>query len=418
MTVQVSTLPNGMTVATDPMAQIETVALGVWVGAGARHERPEINGIAHMLEHMAFKGTERRSAARIAEEIEAVGGQINAYTSRESTAYYVRVLAEDAPLALDIIADILQHSVFDEDELARERDVILQEIGQTQDTPDDIIFDHFQETAFPDQPMGRPVLGTAEIVANMPRQALLDYMDEHYRAPRMVLAAAGAVEHATLAALAGEAFAGLGNGTRAAPAPAKYCGGDRRERRDLEQVHLLLGFEGMSYEDPNYYAVSVLSTLFGGGMSSRLFQEIRERRGLAYSIYAFASTYTDGGLFGIYAGTSAQKLGELVAVLCDEIGKLVRNVSEEETARARAQLRASHLMGRESTGARCEQLAQQIRIFGRPVPLEEVLAKIEAVDVAAVTALATRLAAGPPVVTALGPVADLESYETLAARIG
>ncbi|HIP79141.1 MAG TPA: insulinase family protein, partial [Kiloniellaceae bacterium] len=249
-----------------------TVSLGAWVGAGTRHETPEVNGIAHLLEHMAFKGTERRSARDIAEQIEAVGGHLNAYTSRENTAFYAKVLSEDAGLALDIVADILQHPAFLEEELERERAVVLQEIGQALDTPDDIVFDYFQETAYPAQALGRPVLGESTTVAGLSRAALCDYMQSHYGPGQMVLAAAGDVEHERFVAQVAEAFGDTAFGANGATDPAAYSGGDRRENRELEQVHLLLGFDAPGYLDDDYYALTLLSMLFGGGMSSRLFQ--------------------------------------------------------------------------------------------------------------------------------------------------
>ena len=261
MTVRVSTLDNGLRVATDTMDSVESVSLGAWVGVGTRHESPELNGVAHFLEHMVFKGTRRRSARDIAEQIEAVGGQINAYTGRENTAFYAKVLAEDAPLALDILADILQHSVFDQTELARERAVILQEIGQAADTPDDIVFDHFQETAFPSQALGRPVLGRCETVSALDRRSLVDYLSRHYGAGDMVVAAAGQIEHAAFRDTVARAFDALPSGGELAPEPAAYRGGDHREARDLEQVHLILGFDGLGYHDPDYYGSLVLSTL-------------------------------------------------------------------------------------------------------------------------------------------------------------
>ncbi len=418
MTIQVTKLDNGLTVASDTMDRVETVSLGAWVGVGTRHEPAEINGVAHLLEHMAFKGTERRSAYQIAEEIEAVGGHLNAYTSRESTAYYAKVLAEDAPLAVDIVADILQYPTFDEDELTRERAVVLQEIGQAHDTPDDSVFDRFQETAFPDQALGRPVLGTSEIVAGIDRQTLKDYMTRHYGPKSMVLAAAGKIAHERFLELVSEAFQALPETTVSAVAPADYRGGDYREARELEQVHVLLGLESIGYLDDDYYAASVLSTLFGGGMSSRLFQEVRERRGLAYSVYSFVSAYRDGGLFGIYAGTGEGEAAELVPVICDELGKLATDVREEEVTRARTQLKASILMGRESTGTRCEQMAQHILVYGRTLPVEEIVAKIEAVDLDAVRRLAQRLASGHPTLASLGPVAKVEDFASVAARLG
>jgi len=400
------------------METVETVSLGAWVGVGTRHEPAEINGVAHLLEHMAFKGTERRSARDIAEEIEAVGGHLNAYTSRESTAYYAKVLAEDAPLAVDIIADILQHPTFDEEELVRERAVVLQEIGQALDTPDDSIFDRFQETAYPGQAIGRPVLGTSEIVAAIDRATLQGYMNRHYGTDSMVLAAAGKIEHERFLALVGEAFDSLVRDGTGKPEPASYQGGDYREARELEQVHVLLGFESVSYLDKDYYTTSVLSTLFGGGMSSRLFQEVRERRGLVYSIYSFHSSYHDGGLFGIYAGTGEDEVEELIPVVCDELSKLSAQVAEEEVARARTQLKASLLMSLEHSGARCEQLAQQILVYGRPLAVEEIVGRIEAVDLAGVRRMADRLAASRPTLASLGPVGRVESFDRVVARFG
>jgi len=330
----------------------------------------------------------------------------------------VRVLKQDLALAVDLLADILQHSVFDETELGRERDVVLQEIGQACDTPDDIVFDHFQQTAFPEQPLGWPVLGTAGIVAAMPRQALIDYMAESYAASRMVLSAAGNVTHQALVELADAAFGRLASARRGTVVAARYRGGDYREDRDLEQVHLVMGFDGVAYDDPDYYALTVLSMLFGGGMSSRLFQELREKRGLVYNVHSFSSAYVDGGLFGIYAGTGSRQLAELVPVICEEIGKLGEAVSAEEVDRARTQVKAGLLMAQESTGARCEQLAQQIRVYGRPQPLAELGARLDAVDGAAVTRLARRLGASRLTCAAMGPLAELEPYDAIAARLG
>ena len=417
MTVQVTRLENGLTIASDRIDGVETAALGAWVGVGTRHEAAEVNGVAHLLEHMAFKGTARRNAQDIAEEIEAVGGHLNAYTSRENTAYYARVLADDVPLAVDIIADILQHPSFDEGELAREREVVLQEIGQAHDTPDDIVFDHFQETAYPGQALGRPVLGRAEVVRGLGRDTLVDYLARHYRGPNLVIAAAGRVDHDRFVALAGEAFGGLPAEAERPDQEAHYRGGEYREERDLEQVHLVIGLPAMGIRDPAYYTLSVLSTLFGGGMSSRLFQEVREKRGLVYSIYSFTAAFTDGGVFGIYAGTGAAQAGELVPLVGGELRRLAEDAGAAEVARAKAQLKASILMGRESTGARCEQLAQQLLIYGRPLPVGEIVAEIDAIDVAAVRELAARLAAGRPTLASLGPLNGARPFEDLARSL-
>jgi len=417
MTVEVTKLPNGLTVATDSMPGVESLSLGAWVNVGTRHESAEVNGIAHLLEHMAFKGTERRDAYAIAEEIEAVGGQVNAYTSREHTAYYTRVLAEDTPLALDILADILQHSTFDAEELRRERAVVLQEIGQAFDTPDDIIFDFFQETAYPDQSLGRPVLGRPEIVERLERETLKGYMERNYDARSMVLTAAGKLDHQALVGMAAEAFTDLRADGVKQPEGAAYRGGDFRQERDLEQVHLVLGFESLGYLDPDHYGLSLLSMLLGGGMSSRLFQEIREKRGLVYTIYSFNSAYRDGGTFGIYAGTGAVEVSEVIPVVCDELSKLSQGVTQEELDRARAQVKASLLMSRESCSARCEQLAQQILCYDRPLPTAEILEKIAAVTPQDIERLGARLIASRPTFTVTGPISQVEAYDSLCARL-
>ena len=416
--MRVTTLDNGMRVLTDEMDSVETVSLGIWVDVGTRHEPAAINGVAHVLEHMAFKGTERRSALEIAEEIEAVGGHLNAYTSREHTAYYAKVLKENTPLAVDILADILQHSVFDSRELERERTVILQEIGQANDTPDDIIFDLFQERAFPDQAMGRPVLGRSEIIRRMDRDTVAQYMRRHYAAGGMLFCAAGNIDHDSLVALARTAFVHLPADRVARSEPACYVGGDLREKRDLEQVHVVLGFPGFAYADPDYYAASVVSSALGGGMSSRLFQEIREKRGLVYSIYSFTHAYSDGGLFGVYAGTGEDEVEELMPVLCSEIRRLGDGLEAAELARARAQLKAGLLMSLESTTARCEQQAAHMLVFGRPLDLGQMVARIDAVDAAAVARVAQRLRKAPPTLTALGPIGRIEAYQRLVERLG
>lgn len=416
--VRVTTLSNGLRVATDSMPGVHSASLGCWVGVGTRHEAAPVNGVAHLVEHMLFKGTERRSAYRISEEIEDVGGQLNAYTTREHTAFYAKVLQDDVGLAVDLIADMLQNSLLDEEELGRERAVVLQEIGQAADTPDDIIFDHFQTAAYPGQAIGRPVLGAAEIVGGLGRQALADYLAEYYNGPSLVLAAAGAVEHDRLVDMAEQAFANLPDRPAPAPEPARYQGGEYRENRDLEQVHLVLGFESVSMHDPDHYAHAVFSTLLGGGMSSRLFQEVREKRGLVYSIYSFTGGYHDGGLFGIYAGTGEEEVAELIPVVCDELMRVADDISEAETARARAQLRAATLMALESSMSRCEHLGQQVLVYGRPVPATEVVARIDAVTRDDVARAALKLRASPLTLAALGPLDGLESFDRVKARLG
>jgi predicted Zn-dependent peptidase len=414
--IRITTLPNGLRIATDAMPGLETATVGIWTSCGARNETEAENGVAHLLEHMLFKGTERRGAQAIAEEIEAVGGQMNAYTARENTAYYARVLKNDVALAVDIVADLLQHSLFDETELARERSVVLQEIGQANDTPDDIIFDHFQSAAFPDQPMGRPVLGTPETVSNMSRAALTGYLATHYVPGELVLTAAGAVDHDRLVDQALMAFDSLPDAKPPESHPVCYAGGDFREDQDLEQVHFVLGFQGAAVGHAEYYAQSVLSTVLGGGMSSRLFQEVREKRGLVYSIYTFASAYRDGGVFGVYAGTGADEIEELAPVVCGELQEIAGKVTEAEISRARAQIKASLLMSLESTMSRAEQLGQHLLLFGRPLSVKEIIARIDEVDSAAVKRAASGLFSTTPTVAALGPIAKLERYDRIAGR--
>jgi len=417
VSVEVSTLGNGLRVVTEAMPRVETVSCGVWVGTGARNEAKSVNGVAHLLEHMAFKGTERRSAQDIVEEIESVGGHLNAYTSREQTAYYAKVLKENTHLALDLLSDILQHSTFEEQELERERAVVIQEIGQAHDTPDDRIFDYFQMAAFPDQPLGRPVLGEVETVEAMPREQIIQHMRAGYGGDQMVLAAAGNLVHEDFVAQAGAVFDALPAQGHVDMEPGRYQGGAHFEDRDLEQVHLLLGFPGLSYEDDAFYSTSVMSTLLGGGMSSRLFQEIRERRGLVYSIYSYASFYRDCGLFGIYAGTGPGDIEELLPVICEEIRRLPETLEEREIERARTQLKAATLMSLESTGSRCEQMGQQMLIFGRPLTTEEQVERIEAVDAAAVRDVALRIFTGCPTIAAIGPLTQIMEYDQLVSAL-
>jgi predicted Zn-dependent peptidase len=335
MSTEITTLRNGLRIVTDRMSSVETVAVGVWVAAGTRHETADINGISHLLEHMAFKGTKRRTAQTIAEEMDNVGGQLNAYTSRDHTAYFAKVLKEDMALAVDILADILLNPTMDEVELEREQHVVVQEINQADDTPDDIIFDHFQATAYPDQPMGWPVLGKEKIVRAITSERLKTYLTSNYAADTMVISAAGAVDHKAFVRLVEDAFGDLPERAKVSELPGRYDGGDFREVRKLEQVHLVLGFSGVPFEDKDFYNLSALSTLLGEGLSSRLFQEIREKRGLAYTVYSSAQSFSDTGLFSIYLGTGPSDVPKLIPVLCDEVKKMVDGVTADEVKRAR-----------------------------------------------------------------------------------
>ncbi|MDR3521173.1 MAG: pitrilysin family protein [Acidocella sp.] len=416
-TYSITTLPSGLTILTERMERVETVSFGAYVGAGTRHETAAENGVAHFLEHMAFKGTASRSALEIAEAVENVGGHINAYTSREQTAYYVKMLKEDLALGVDIIGDILCHSSFEPEELERERGVILQEIGQANDTPDDIVFDHFQSAAYPSQPMGRPVLGTEAIIRGLKRDALPGFMNQHYTPENMVIAACGKLEHGQVVDLVAQHFADLPHAVAESPMPSDYTGGEYREERDLDQAHIVLGFSAPGYGEPDYYPSMLLSTLLGGGMSSRLFQEIREKRGLVYSIYSFTAPANDGGLFGIYAGTGESEAAELMPVTLEELAKVQLDVTAAELNRARAQLKAGLLMSLESTGSRCEQLARQWQIFGRVIPAAETVAKIEAVTEAEIRKVAAKIFASRPTVAAIGPIGQVPRIGNIIDRL-
>jgi len=416
--ITLTTLSNGFRIITDTMPGLQSATVGVWVSAGARHEAAGQTGIAHFLEHMAFKGTARRSAREIAEAIEDVGGYINAYTSRETTAYYARVLAADVPLALDVIADIVLNPAFDPAEIETERHVILQEIGQALDTPDDIIFDWLQETAFPDQPMGRPILGPAENVAGFKAPDFRGFVQGHYTPARMILAAAGAVDHARLVDAAEALFGGLP--ARAAPAqlPARFAGGERRELRDLEQVHLAMAFPAPAWSDPDLYTAQIYATLMGGGMSSRLFQTLREEAGLCYSVFAQASAHEDAGILTLYAGTGAEDVAELAERTIAELRRAPGDITRAEVDRARAQMRAGLLMGQESPSARAERLARHLAIWGRVPPIEEIVARIDAVGLAEARGFAEALAgAGRMAMALYGPAEGAPDAASLAARL-
>lgn len=416
MAAEISRLSNGMTVVTDAMPHLESASIGVWVNAGSRHETEMSQGISHMLEHMAFKGTARRSARAIVEEIEAVGGHLNAHTTHEATAYYARVLKDDVPLAANILADILQHSTFAAEEVAREQGVIVQEIGQALDTPDDLVFDHLLSAAYAGQALGRPILGTPETVRSFDGTKLKAYMSDHYSGPELILAAAGAVDHEALKGLGESLFSALPKAAPNVKPVAAFTPTERRENKDLEQVHFTLAFEGVPYDDPDFYTAQVFSSVLGGGMSSRLFQEVREKRGLCYSVYSFNWSFDDTGLFGVYAGTAEEDVAGLVPVMADEICRLALDASEEAAARARTQLKAGMLMGLESSAARTEQIARQMMVFGRPVPVAEIEERVNAVDAAALRRFAGRLVAKAPAIAAVGPLSGLESYDRIAAR--
>jgi predicted Zn-dependent peptidase len=418
MTHEITKLANGLTVITEMMPGIPSVSINIGVNNGSRYEPEGLNGISHFLEHMAFKGTSRRNARQIAEEFDAIGGYLNASTDREHTLYHAKLLKDDLPLAVDILADILQHSTFDAEELERECMVILQEIAQSNDTPDDIVFDYFMNTAFPNHPLGRNILGAEDIITNFNAATLRGYMAQYYSASNMVVAAVGNVTHQNFVEMVANAFTALPAPIKVHKEPFRYVGGVNAVVRDLEQVNIVLGLPAYSYHDDNYYAVQMLSTIFGGGMSSRLFQEVREKRGLAYTIQSFVSSYDDGGILGIFAGTAQEQVNELLLVLGDELLKLTDTISEAEFHRARAQLKAGQLMSQESSSYRAEELVRNMLAYGRHIPVEEVVTKIDGVTLNHVSALAGQLMQAPRfTLAAIGQVEGIVDVEAIAARL-
>jgi predicted Zn-dependent peptidase len=418
MSVEVTRLPSGLTVVTDSMPHLQTASLGVWVGSGSRDEEPNEHGISHLLEHMAFKGTKRRTARQIAEEIEQVGGDLNAATSSETTAYFASVLRTDMPLAVDVLSDILANPTFDAAELKREQNVIVQEIGASEDNPDDLVFDYLQSTAFPNQPIGRPILGTRETVCSFKGDNLRAYLGRNYRAPDMVVAATGAIEHGAVVAEVERRFGQFNGPAAPQPLPASFGGGSKLEARDLEQVHIALALEGLPQKHADYFSLQVFTIVLGGGMSSRLFQEVREKRGLCYTISAFHAPYSDTGMFGIYAGTDAGDVKELMKVAVDQTAATAVDITEAEVNRAKAQIKVSLLMALESSGARARQLASQILTYGRPLPIEEMVARIDGVTVESARATgAALMARARPAIAALGPGKGLEGAATIVESL-
>lgn len=414
---RLTTLPNGLRVISDHVPSMHSVALGIWAGVGTRYEDMAHNGAAHMLEHMMFKGTKTRDALEIAQSIENVGGHMNAYTSREVTSYHAHMLKDDMGLGLDVLGDMYINSTLSDDEIERERQVILQEIGMCNDTPDDLVFDHYYETAYPDQTLGAPILGSVDHVTNMSRESLTEFMTGFYSPSRTVISAAGHVDHDALVDKVSEAFAGLPADKDFTPKSAIYKGGDYRVQKDLEQAHFILGFQSFGRLDDDHYTGQALSTLLGGGMSSRLFQEVREKRGLVYSIFSFNSAYQDDGQFGIYAGTGPDSLAEIIPVISDEILKVTQNVSDEEVARAKAQLKSNLLIGRESMMTRADQHAKFALFRNAEFDIEETLRKIEAIDAASIQSVASRIFASKPNLAALGPLDKLPEFNVIEEKL-
>jgi len=407
-----------MTVITDDMPHLESASLGIWVKAGSRSETEAEHGVSHVLEHMAFKGTKSRTALQIAEAIEDVGGDLNAATSVEHTGYFARVLKEDVALAGDILADILQNSLFDQTELDREQQVIVQEIGAARDNPDDHVFDLFQQAAYPDQPIGRTILGTVDSVKGFSPDTIRSYMERNYVGDQMVVCAAGNVDHDALVDTANNRFHTLRRNGAPTPEKAHYIGGEQRLVSDHEQAHIVLGFEGRAYNSDGFYAAQILASILGGGMSSRLFQEVREKRGLCYSVYAFHWAFADSGIFGIAASTGEEEVGDLVPVVLDELQKATRNIADEEVIRVRNQIRAGLLMSLESPSSRAGQLARQQILWGRTIPLQETVERINRITADRVKLIASQIFDSSKIsIAGIGPVARLPGYDAIASQL-
>ncbi len=413
----VHSFKNGLTLITDYIDTVETVSVGMWNKVGARNEHESVNGVAHLLEHMAFKGTKSRSALDIAKEVEMVGGAVNAYTSREVTAYYMKVLKEDIDLSIDIISDILQNSAFDPKELDRERGVILQEIGMYLDTPDDLVFDKWQEVAYPDQPMGRSILGKSDIIKSISRDEVENFMKSYYRPEKMVFSVSGNFNENHVNELIEKYFQNLPKGSEDHSPKSIYRGGEYRQQKDLEQVNLILGFEGVDFYSGLYYPTAVYSTVLGSGMSSRLFQEIREKRGLVYSISSYTSSFSDSGIFGVYAGTGQKEVTELVPVLCDQLNIDATQFTVEELQRAKAQFKSSLLMGQESTSRRCRSNASKYLMHKRLISIEEIISEIDNVQLEDLEKARKNILKSNITLSSIGPVNDLESYDSVKRRL-
>lgn len=396
-------LANGFTIAAEPMEGVETTAIGLHVDCGARHEEERSNGLAHLFEHMVFKGAGGRSAREISEAIENVGGYLNAYTSRDQTAFQARLLAEDVDLGIELIGDLIRKPHFDKGDLAREKDVVLQELGEARDQPDDIINDHFHSTAWPGQAFGRPVLGEEDTIAAIGVDDLHAWTRKHYRPEGMVLAAAGKIDVDQLVELAEARFGDMEQAPRPVPELAAYRGGTFVERRRLESAHILFGYEGVSYFDPAYYPLLLFSQAAGEGSSSRLFQSIREDRGLAYSVGTSVAAWRDTGMLTVYLATARREAQNATDLSRELLRQAAVDLTPVELNRAKAQIRATILMALESVQSRSDRLGFQTLVHGAPIDPSVIVAKIEACTLDEVRAAGARLLEGPETLATVGP---------------
>lgn len=382
--VHTTELENGLTIVTEEVPYVQSASLGIWYNTGSREEDERNNGISHFIEHMMFKGTKRRSALEIAQELDFVGGQLNAFTDKEYTCYFAKVLSEHVPVAVDVLSDMCINSVFDPDELGREQNVVLEEIKRYEDAPDELVHDLFVQNLFPDHPLGRPVIGTPETVSAINRESILEYMGRWYQPNRAYVVSAGNVRHEDLVSLFQNTLgAQAGHSPDVDKAPLNGSKNEATYQRTTEQVHFCLGTRGPSQYDDDKYPLAVLDAAMGGGMSSRLFQEIREKRGLAYSVGSYPHSYAETGYYAIYAGTSPDTLDEVLD-LCRTEARKVRadGLNDEEFQRAKNQIKGGLLLSLESMTSRMSRMAKSQIYFDRVIPIEEVVSKVEAVTLA------------------------------------
>ena len=414
---KLTTLDNGLRIVTHHMPAFESVTFGVWNNVGSRDEHEEINGTAHFLEHMAFKGTKTKSAKEIAEKVDNVGGFMNAFTSEETTAYFVQLLEQNLQVGIDVISDILQNSTFNPEELEKERGVILQEIGMYLDDPSEMVGDYWQRTAYPNQPIGRLIIGQKEIIQSIQRDKIVDFMQNNYHPSKMVVSAAGKINHEKFVEQISNSMINLPNGNINKRVKALYQGGEYREEKTLEQVHLVLGFKGLDYYDEDYYALKIYSAIMGAGMSSRLFQEIREKRGLVYGINTSSRSFYDTGTFQVFAGTGEKQIQELIPVLCDELQNAPKNLTDKEIEKSKTQLRSATLMATESTMSNAAIAVHQIFTKEKLINIEDTLEKIKNVSKSSIEKAAKKLLSSKPTVSSIGPIKKLEHLDNIAKRL-
>lgn len=418
---QKTLLPNGVRIITEEIEHVRSAAFGIWVGAGSRDEREGYEGISHFIEHMFFKGTEHRSARVLAESLEAVGGQLNAFTTKEYTCYYAKILDEDLDLAIDVLSDMFFCSLFDEKEIEKEKNVVIEEIKMYEDSPDELIHDVFSEHVWNDHPLGKPILGTEESIRSLSREKIMLFLTEHYAPDNLVIAVAGKIKHEEVVKKLSSQFGTFQRGGRrvleGTPTGQKV---ERYQPKETEQMHIILGVPGLGQDDEDIYAMHIFNNILGGGLSSRLFQEIREQRGLAYSVYSYHSTYVDTGLFAVYAGTSPKNTTEVIECILKELNDIrQKGISSDELERTKAQIKGSLYLGLEAVSSRMSRLGKTELTYNRVLSPEEVVGKLEKVTLEDVLRVIGRLWQKDKIsIMTLGPAGHEVVLSDLLEKIG